>query len=138
MRVGRVIYVCHCAFSLVEAFNPTQGLSHTRSSSRHSLVTQVQSQSVEHNHSGNTASCSIVLWAQLRVVQSDLQDTIRMMFISKIISKLCSAKNNTCQSEEASELGHIGLLYCLSSPTNTLVWLTWVWLSMWLIIFIGK
>ena len=35
------------------------------------------------------------------------------MFILKIISKLCSAWNNTCQSEEASELGHIGLLYCL-------------------------
>ena len=47
--------------------------------------------------------------------QSDLQDIIWMMFIVKVVSKLCSAENNTCQSEEASELGHIELLYCLSS-----------------------
>ena len=72
MRVGRVIYAHrrHCGFSLVEAFNPSQVLSHTCSSSRHSLVTRVQLQSAEHNHSGTTASCSIVLRAQLRVVQS--------------------------------------------------------------------
>ena len=56
---------------IVEAFNPSQGLSYACSSSRHSLVTRVQLQSVEHNHSGATASCSIVLRAQLRVVHSD-------------------------------------------------------------------
>ena len=32
-----------------------------------------------------------------------------------MISKLCSAENNTCQSEETSELSHTELLYCLSS-----------------------
>ena len=78
MRVGRVIYVRHCGFSLVlperPVFNLTQGLGHTRLSSRCSLVTRVQLQSVEHNHSGVTTSCSIVL----RVVQSDLQDTTNM------------------------------------------------------------
>ena len=68
MRVGRVIYAHrrHCGFSQVEVFNPSQVLSHICSSSRHSLVTRVQLQSVEHNHSGATASCSIVL----RAVQS--------------------------------------------------------------------
>ena len=49
------------------------------------------------------------------VVQSDLQDTIWIMFILKVISKLCSAENDTYHSEEASDLGHIGLLYCLLS-----------------------
>ena len=82
MRVGRVIYVRHCGSSLVEAFDATQGLSHTRLSSPHSLVTRVRSQSVKHNHSGVTASCSVqcrsVLRAQLRVVQSDLQDIANM------------------------------------------------------------
>ena len=38
-----------------------------------------------------------------------------MMFTLKLISQLCSAKNNARKNEEASELGHIGLLYCLSS-----------------------
>ena len=76
MRVGRVIYA-HATRVIVasvwysEVFNLTQGLGHTRLSSQHSLVTRVQLQSVEHNHSGVTASCSTVL----RVVQSDLQDT---------------------------------------------------------------
>ena len=50
---------------------------------------------------------------RLRVMQSDLQVTIWMIFLLKIISKLCSAENNVCQSEEATELGHFGLLYCL-------------------------
>ena len=36
------------------------------------------------------------------------------MFL-RMISKLCSAENNICESEETSELGHNGLLYCLSS-----------------------
>ena len=93
MRVVCFIYACHCSSSLVEAFNATQGLSHTRSSSPHLLVTQVQSQSVDHNHSGISI---------LQVVQSDLQDTIWMMFVLKIISKLCSAENNACESEEAT------------------------------------
>ena len=92
----------------------SQGLSHTGMSSRHSLVTRVHSQSVEHNHSGITASCSIVLRAQLQVAQLDIQDTIWMIFILKIISKLCSAENNICESE-ASEQGHIVLLFCLPS-----------------------
>ena len=105
MRVGRIIYVCHCGSSLVEAFIATQGLSHTHLSSPHSLVTRVQLQSVTH----------IITQALLRLVQSDLQDTIWMMFVLIIISKLCSAKNNACKNEEASELGHIGLLYYLSS-----------------------
>ena len=65
MRVGHVIYVRHCGSSLVEAFNLTQGLSHARSSSRHSLVTQVQSQSVEHDHSDVIASYLIVMRARL-------------------------------------------------------------------------
>ena len=63
MRVGRVIYTHLCGSSLVEAvnaeINATQGLSHTRWSSPHSLVTHVQSQSVKHNHSGVTANCSV-------------------------------------------------------------------------------
>ena len=59
MRVGRVIYARHYGSSLVEAFNPTQGLSHTRSSFGNLLVTRIQSQSVEHSYSGVTASCSI-------------------------------------------------------------------------------
>ena len=59
-----------------------------------------------------------VLQARLQVVQLDLQNTIWMMFILKVISKLCSAENNTYQSEEASELGHIGLLYCLLSQNE--------------------
>ena len=45
--------------SLVEAVNATQGLIHTRWSSPHSLVTRIQSQSVKHNHSGVTATCSV-------------------------------------------------------------------------------
>ena len=49
----------NCGSSLVEAFNAIQGLSHTHSSSPHSLVTRVQSQSVKHSHSGVTASCSV-------------------------------------------------------------------------------
>ena len=59
---------------------------------------------MEHNHSGVTASCSIVPRNRRQVVQSDLQDTIWMIFILEIISKLRSAENNTCQSEEASEV----------------------------------
>ena len=108
-----------CGSSLIEAVNATQRLSHTRWSSLYSLVTRVQSQSVKHNHSGVTASCSVQCTASstaLRVVQLDLQDPIWMMFVLKIISKLCSAENNECRSEEATKLGHIGLLsliYCL-------------------------
>ena len=52
---------------------------------------------MEHNYSGTTASCSIVLQ-----VVNDLQDTMWMIFILKVISKLNSAENNACQSEEAS------------------------------------
>ena len=48
-----------------------------------------------------------------RDVNRIITHTISMMLILKVISKLCSAENNTYQSEEASELGHIGLLYCL-------------------------
>ena len=66
MRIGCVIYACHCGSSLVEEFNATQGLNHTRSSSLHSLVIQVQSQGVTR----------IIIQALLRVVQSDLQDTL--------------------------------------------------------------
>ena len=97
--------MCHCGSSLVEAFNATQGLSHTRLSNP-TLTCHPDSitKCHLHNHSGVTASCSV-----------GLQDTIWIMFALKIISKLCSAKNNVCRSEEASELGHIGLLYCLSS-----------------------
>ena len=61
------------------------------------------------------ALLQVVQFSVLRVVQMDLQYTIWMMFALKIISKLCSAENNARKSEEASELGHIGLLYCLSS-----------------------
>ena len=41
------------------------------------------------------------------------------MFILKIISKVCNAENSACQGEETSELGHIGLLYCLSSHDDS-------------------
>ena len=75
MRVGHVIYARHCGFSLVlRGIQYDSRPGHTRLSSRHSLVTRVQLQSVEHNHSGVTASCSIIL----RVVQSDLQGTTDM------------------------------------------------------------
>ena len=47
----------------------------------------------------------VVQFSVLRVVQTDLQDTIWMMFVLKINSKLCSAENNARKSEEASELG---------------------------------
>ena len=56
-----------------------------------------------------------VLQARLRVVQPDLQNKIWMMFLLRIISKSCSAENNVCRSEEAIELGHFGLLYCMLS-----------------------
>ena len=35
--------------------------------------------------------------------------------IKNNLQVMYSAENNTCQSEEASELGYIRLLYCLSS-----------------------
>ena len=38
-----------------------------------------------------------------------------MIFLLRIISKSCSAENNVCRSEEATELGHFGLLYRLLS-----------------------
>ena len=62
---------------------------------------------------------TIITQALLRVVQSDLhyEDTTDMAgsVIFKNDLHLCSGENNTCQSEETSELGHTGLLYCLSS-----------------------
>ena len=71
-----------------------------------------------------------VMRAQLRVVQLDSQDTIWMMFIWKIISKLCIAENNVCRSEEATELGHIGLLGSIAYQVRNTLALGW--LSMWL------
>ena len=50
------------SWGLVEAFNAIQSLSHTHSSSPHSLVTWVQSQSVTR----------IITQVLLRVVQSDI------------------------------------------------------------------
>ena len=40
----------HCGSSLVEAFNPTQGHSHTRSSCGHLLVTRVETGSGYPGH----------------------------------------------------------------------------------------
>ena len=83
MRVGCVISVRArlrvslpvAPVSVVEAFNATQGLSHTRSSSPHSLVTRVQSQSVTRIITQGYCRDIYYLWL-LRVVQSDLQDTL--------------------------------------------------------------
>ena len=103
MRVGCIIYACHCGSSLVEVFNTTH---HTRSSvsSPYSLVTWVQSQSVTR----------IITQALLPVVQSDLQDTldvrIKNNLPSYVVLRIMHVK-----VKKPPELGHIGLLYCLSS-----------------------
>ena len=117
MIVESVIYARFCGSILVEAVNAevnaTQGFSHTLWSSPHSLVTHVQSQNVKHNHSGITASCSVQCTASSTAscsVGFTRHNMAQMMFVLKIISKLCSAENNVCRSEEATEVGHIGLL----------------------------
>ena len=53
--------------------------------------------------------------AGLRVVQTDLQDTIWMIFVLKMISKLCSAENNAYKSEEATGARSHWAVLCLSS-----------------------
>ena len=104
----------YCGSSLVDPFNPTKGLSHTRSSSGHLACDPASIKKV----------WSIITQALLRIVQLSTASclvinktpAIRiMMFILKVISRFSNAKNNACQSEEASELAYTGLFYSLSS-----------------------
>ena len=60
---------------------------------------------------GSTASST----ASSSVGFTKLTRTIWMIFLLRTISKSCSPENNVCRSEEATELGHFGLLYRLLS-----------------------